>query len=242
MNEFFKLFGRRIEDIFVRSIMPSTILFTLFVGFSLLFDGLNIVDVFLNEYVVTYNEVKVNTFLLIISVTVLVIGYGYIVSLIQQFLDEFIKENYNTVELTKSSMKNNKLLDNYRKQVKIKLTKDYPHMNCQTMTDYDLYQVLGNRKIFPFLLENKSHTDDTKIIFSFFIALSIVSFIFIMSLSEQNKMVLLFISLVTTFALLQLSIYMSKIRYRTRNLRIYLNYQMHKEPVLKTKIVYKGQK
>lgn len=225
MEKFFELFGKRMEDIFIRSIMPSSMFFVLLIIYDYSSNNSDIICFLFNHFAFSKTATSVNTSLIIVGGLVFLLGYGYIVSLIQQFLDNFIKKDYDADKCLDFFINVNVRLGKLRELARNKLIKKIGNkaLEIDNMTDYELYQILGNISVFKDAYIVNTYVDQTKVIFSFFIAL-----IFILFISIANDDYSLW-WLVTTIFLLKIAIDMAKSRYRARNIRLYLNYILENE-------------
>jgi len=205
----------KFETFLKRAFLPSMVFYFFILSFSIFFD-----KNFLKRIIYFVNEKNFIWIFVVFS-----IGISYFLSLLHQIVfDNNIKENYETKFFW---TKENDTLKNLREKVKEKLNynKKYDVLNFEkNYNDYLLYQIIGEA------VDTKRYVDDTKtygIIFLSFISALIIFLFKSQTISKLNEQIILpycFYSLLGVIFLFFLTFDIIKAKYRSRALRLYINY------------------
>ena len=156
-------FLERFSNFFVRSVAPSSIFFVLI----FFYDSFLNQNLFYEKITFFLTEISdIDKTLLYIFLVLIFLAYGYLNQILTQFLDNFIKENYD-----EEDEKFNQL----REETKIKFLKNKNHISdILPLNDYNLYIFLSSDKS---ISVSTSYVDEVKNIHSLRIALLISSLI-----------------------------------------------------------------
>lgn len=220
-------FLERFSNFFVRSVAPSSIFFVLI----FFYDSFLNQNLFYEKITFFLTEISdIDKTLLYIFLVLIFLAYGYLNQILTQFLDNFIKENYD-----EEDEKFNQL----REETKIKFLKNKNHISdILPLNDYNLYIFLSSDKS---ISVSTSYVDEVKNIHSLRISLllsSLINFTY----CDKYFSIPFFVFSIILFCLLHGYV---KSRYKVRNKRLYINYLLKEEKKEKfekeTKILYKGR-
>jgi len=206
----------KFETFLKRAFLPSMVFYFFIISFSISFN-----ENFLKRIISFVNEKNFIWVFVVFS-----IGISYFLSVLHQIVfDNNIKENYETKFFW---TKENDILRDLRKKVEKNILNSDKNYNIldfkEKYNDYLLYQIIGEK------VDTKRYVDDTKtygIIFLSFI-LAIIMFLskseIILELSEQIIVPCCFYGLLGIIFLFFLIFDIIKAKYRSRALRLYINY------------------
>lgn len=220
MNEILKPLSSRFTNFFTRSVAPSSLFFVLLFFNDLLFNQSKIYCTTIN-YFEHFKSLDTNFFYIVLILIFL--AYGFVNQITSQLQDECIKVNYEQCDYEFKSLRNevvNKLNDKQTKTLEI-----------IGETDYNLYQVLGKDKE---LDVGNSHVDFTKSIYTIATAISLNILLYRTLFSKQDETVN-FLIILTIIPILIMAHFFSKIRYKARNRRMYINFLIKEEKSKKEK-------
>lgn len=204
-------FLERFSNFFVRSVVPSSIFFVLL----FFYDSFLNQKLFYEKITFFLTEISdIDKTLLYICLALIFLAYGYLNQILTQFLDNFIKENYD-----EEDEKFNQL----RTETKIKFLKNKnPISDILSLNDYNLYIFLSSDKS---ISVSTSYVDEVKNIHSLRIALllsSLINFTY----CDKYYSIPFFVFSIFTFCLLHRY---AKSRYKVRNTRLYINYLLKED-------------
>ena len=217
----------RFSNFFVRSVAPSSIFFVLL----FFYDSFLNQNLFYEKITFFLTEISdIDKTFLYICLVLIFLAYGYLNQILTQFLDNFIKENYDEED---------EEFNQLREKAKIKFLKNKnPISDILPVNDYNLYIFLSSDKS---ISVSTSYVDEVKNIHSLRISLllsSLVNFTY----CDKYFSIPFFVFSIILFCLLH---EYAKSRYKVRNKRLYINYLLKEEKKDKcekeTKIVYKGR-
>ncbi len=218
VNESVKWILNRFDTLFVRSVMPQSIFLVQFLLFSW---GCGTLDESLHWIMclgVIFSEHKFYyTFVFLL----LLVGFGYIFSILQQLLDNILKGDF--------SKTNNEEIDILRKKVIEKLKRnlvDFEGRISIDLNDYLLYQVLKSSKL-DLKVNTGPYNDQVKIIYMAGIGLAINIAIFGFKISDSYGAYLFAAFLIPL--VLYITVQIARSRYRARNIRLYTDFLLDKK-------------
>lgn len=214
---------KQFENFVKRALIPSVsfVITFLFIGCILVY----INDSNFNQISSIYLSIKITNNVWFIGL-ILLIGLSFFLSIVHQLIyDNLLKRNFDSFcsNLQKS------LLSKYRLLVIEKLKKEdktlYDNFENEYFTDNHLYQILGRKlSYFDKLTNTKRYVDESKSIGIFFISI-------ILSLTLWNifyffKDIYSFIlpSIFISLILYIMGFFLIKSKYRSRAIRMYINY------------------
>jgi len=220
MNEIAKSFFNRFDNFFSRSVAPLSSFISLFFLIDLFFNQKE----YLNLIIEHYEKISEHSTFLIFTLLILAFGAGFLLSIIQQLLDEFNKENFEVFW-----SKENSKLTCLRDHVIKRLQEDphfkhiHPCYSMESLSDYDLYGILKS-SVYNSKQDTTSYNDQTKFIYTTFI-----SMIFIIAFYIFTKFKLIVCCKIALFILSAsflsfIAIRFARMRYRARNIRLYRNF------------------
>jgi len=206
----------KFETFLKRAFLPSMVFYFFILSFSIFFD-----KNFLKRIIYFVNEKNFVWIFVVFS-----IGISYFLSVLHQIVfDNNIKENYETKFFW---TKENDILKDLREKVKKNILNSDKNYNIldfkEKYNDYLLYQIIGEG------VDTKRYVDDTKtygIIFLNFIIALIVVFFQSQNISKLNEQIIVpccFYGLLGVIFLFFLTFDIIKAKYRSRALRLYINY------------------
>lgn len=220
MGDLLKWFLRRFDTFLVRTVMPQSIFLVQFLLFAYWFGYIDTVWCFIIEVGEIFSEHKLYYSLLLVF---LLLGTGYLFSIIQQLLDNRLKENFS-----KHSSPSDEI-GLLRERVKGKLERqmsDFKGCVPVELTDYLLYQILES-DIIGLKVNTASHNDQVKIIF--ITGIGLVLNVWLTTLLIGWPFLGVLCSAIGSIIILIATFNMAKARYRARNVRLYLNYLLNKK-------------
>ena len=209
----------RLEDFFIRSLLPITIFFFQFFMIDLLlFDKKYLVEIL--DFVHTYEDYRGVGW----GVFALLLGFGFFVRIFQEIPDWMNKGDYIRCFTGKGAD-----FGRIREKVKTRLCQDNrikPELDCVTidrLKDYELYLVISQ------LVQgnSKKYVDEVRVIYMTFFSLFLNTWLFLYLEYGLKWFVPLLACLVGAFLFLA-SVYLARERYISRNIRLYFNYLMQK--------------
>jgi predicted membrane protein len=208
------------ENFIKRSLMPSAVFFVLFMGI-----GFTTGEAQKSSFYMFFVEMlmkKENSFMELFAIVILFVGVSYLLSILMQMVyDNNIKKNYNTFLFWTDE---NRELDKLRKRVLNKIRADDTYKKAQITSDYMLYQLLSKK----YGGSTSRYVDESKSFGIFFVSIILTSFYWLYISSYTEPFVL--------GMLLVVIIYLTgcdtiKTRYRSRAIRLYINYLIKKESI-----------
>lgn len=210
MQDAIKILAQRFTNFFTRSVAPSSLFFVLLYFNDRFFND----GYFFGEFLCFLDQVKsIHDVILYICLVLILLAYGYINQIFSQFLDNFIKENYDD---------NDKEYNELRKKVIKKVIKKstiWKDDAIIALNDYNLYQILGKDKS---ITPSNSYVDEAKSIHTL-----VVSICLNLCFITMYTVIFIFaLIVILTFSKKAQNIITipSKSRYKARNKRLYINY------------------
>ena len=212
-----ELLIKMFEGFIKRAVMPSVSFGFIFIVEFLLFES-SIDENTLSGIKNIFNSLVWNSINIMLLVIVL-IGLSYFLSILNQLIfDNFIKKNYNTLCSKGETLQ----LEILRKKVIEKVKKKLDYIDNDT-SDYFLYQIVSRElTYFKEPTDTRRYVDDTKSIGIFFLSLILVNMILFPTL--------------WLIVLLVVGHYAIKAKYRSRAMRIYVNYLLGEEDKIKEEV------
>lgn len=203
-----KLLIERFLGFFTRSVAPSSLFIVLLCLVDYFFQD----KVIINLLIDALRKCKeIGDVVFYIYIVMLLLTYGYINQVLTQFLDNFIKENYDD---------NDSDFKNLRKAVIAKFEQsdaDDTLKNIIEKKDYMLYLLLSN------LTQGASTktVDETKAIHSVPVSILLVCIMYVLA---EKSYIALFVGILLFVIFACITHHIAKSRYKSRNQRLYINY------------------
>jgi len=209
----------RFIDFITRTIVPMSAMLLIFILFDSLFTHSKFQELLLKYFLTDDHNLKLGIFF------IASIGFGLLISIIHQSLDAFNRKNFDCIwknkdfqslrEKVVKKLENNKILDKLPHDA---YSKDH-------LTDFKLYNILGNEKVFGNLINVRRYIDQAKQLYTILIglALNILLFFTFSACKEKNSIVII-VSALAVFSLIVIAICAARNRYLARNTRLYINY------------------
>jgi len=213
-------------DFITRTIVPMSVIFLLFVIFDAMFTKSVFQDKIYELFVTDDKNIKLGIFV------VFSIGFGLIISIFHQFFDALNMKNFDCCI---SIGKNGRETDfrDLRNKVKEKLSKNgilekLPDSTYSKdkLTDFKLYNILGNEKVFGKLIHVRRYNDQAKQLYTILIGvmLNFMMFGVVNYWVGENNIPVAFLFIVGIVFLGFLAVCTARQRYQARNTRLYINY------------------
>ncbi len=205
MDKAFEMIVGRFESFLARSVVPLSIFATVFFVFDALFAE-NMYLKWVYRHAKTINDDFAFFFLFGLVLTV---GFGFMVSTVQQLMDEFNKKNFE-VNIFPFSIYNDRLSCLRKKVQNLYGSCDY--------NDYLLYLWLRNE-----LKVDVKYVDEVRGIYTLAMAFifSILLYLYRCDAMLPDAKVILGFLFIALFV--YLGVIFARIRYRSRNIRIYID-------------------
>jgi len=205
---------RMFEGFIKRSLMPSAVFFVIFMGIGFAIGEAQKSGFY--SFMIELLSKKENSVVDLLAVVILFVGVSYILSIIMQMVyDNNIKKNYNTFLFWTYE---NKELDRLRRRVFKKTLLNNKYKKVKARSDYMFYQLLGNE----YGGNLNRYVDETKSVGIFFLSLIISSFYWLYLFTSCELCLLL--GIVLGVFLYFVGCDTIKTRYRSRAIRLYVNY------------------